>query len=170
MNPYASTQTDSVTLVKQDGRRLGPYKTSIAQTVTIFVDHLDAEEGDHLERQIPGGKIEIHHILDCTYSAAVLGVGPYWSLKLRKGPEKARPVTAQNTYHIHNSQNIQIGDHNTQQIEQGIAELLKRIEASGAPKEDVDIAKGQVAKMLEHPLISGVLGSAVGALIGLAGA
>lgn len=169
MNPFASMHTDMVWLVKTDGRRLGPYPTRIGQTATIFEPLLDVDEGDYLERSLPGGKVERHSIVECNYSQGLPGIGPHWSLKLRKGPEKEKPQPQHTTFNIHNSQNFQIGDHNTQHIEQGIADLLKRIEQSGAPQEEVEQAKGQIAKMLEHPLVSAILGSGVGALIGLAG-
>ncbi|WP_445673883.1 hypothetical protein ACUDA6_07525 [Pseudomonas ceruminis] len=169
MNPYSSMHTDSVWLVKADGRRLGPYNTIVGSTATIFEPLLDVDEGDHLERSLPGGKVELHTIIGCNYSQGLPGIAPHWSLKLRKGPEKAKPQPQHNTFHIHNSQNFQIGDHNTQHIEQGIADLLKKIEQSGASQEEVKQAKGQIAKMLEHPLVSAILGSGVGALIGLAG-
>ncbi|EKT4554046.1 hypothetical protein JGK41_000784 [Pseudomonas putida] len=169
MDPFASIHTDSVWLVKTDGRRLGPYNTRIGKTVSIFEPDLDVDEGDHLERRLPNGKVEIHHIVECDYSRGLPGIGPHWSLTLRKGPEKEKTQAKQTIVNIHNSANIQVGDHNTQHIEQGIADLLRKIEQSGASQEEVEQAKGQIAKMLEHPLVSAILGSGVGALIGLAG-
>ncbi|USS54835.1 RIP homotypic interaction motif-containing protein [Pseudomonas kermanshahensis] len=169
MNPFASIHTEQVWLLKQDGRKLGPYSTRMGPTATIFEAVLDVDEGDNLERKLPGGKIEVHRIVECNYSPGLPGIGPHWSLKLRKGPEREPAHAKHMTVNINNSANIQVGDHNTQHIEHGIADLLKKLEQSGAPQEEVDQAKGQIAKMLEHPLVSAILGSGVGALIGLAG-
>ncbi|NWL48425.1 hypothetical protein DM819_21790 [Pseudomonas hunanensis] len=169
MNPFESLHTDRVWLVKQDGRRLGPFNTRIGPKASIFEPSLDVDEGDLLERPLPNGKVEIHRIVECDYSRGLPGIGPHWSLTLRKGPEKEKAQAMQTIVNIHNSENIQVGDHNTQHIEQGLADLLKKIEQSGAPQDEVEQAKGQVAKMLEHPLVSSILGSGVGALIGLAG-
>lgn len=169
MNPFASMHTDLVWLVKPDGRRLGPYNTRIGPIVSIFEPDLDVDEGDHLERPLPNGKLEIHHIIECNYSQGLISIGPHWSLKLRKGPEKEKPQIKHTTVNIHNSTGIQVGDHNTQHIEQAITDLLRQLEESGAPREEIEQAKGKIAKMLEHPLVSAVLGSGVGALISLAG-
>lgn len=169
MDPFASMHTDRVWLVKTDGRRLGPYNTRIGPKATIFEVDLDVDEGDHLERPLPNGKVEIHRIVECDYSRGLPGIGPHWSLTLRKGPEKEKPQMKHTTVNIHNSTGIQVGDHNTQHIEQAITDLLKKLEESGAPREQIEQAKGNIAKMLEHPLVSAVLGSGVGALISLAG-
>lgn len=169
MNPFAQIHTDDVCLVKKDGRRLGPYKTRMGSALNIYEPLLDVDEGDQLERRLPGGRVELYSIIECSYSSGLPGIAPHWALKVRKGPEKEKPLSQHTTFNIHNSQNFQIGDHNTQHIEQGIADLLKRIEQSGAAHEEIEQAKGQIAKMLEHPLVSAILGSGVGALIGLAG-
>lgn len=169
MNPFGSIHTEQVWLLKQDGRKLGPYNTRIGKTATIFEAELDVDEGDKLERKLPGGKVEIYRIVDSSYSPGLPGIAPHWSLTLAKGPEKEPAPGKQVTVNINNSANIQVGDHNTQHIQHGIADLLKKIEQSGAPQEEVEQAKGQIAKMLEHPLVSAILGSGVGALIGLAG-
>ncbi|CAI8968140.1 RIP homotypic interaction motif-containing protein [Pseudomonas marginalis] len=170
MNPFASMHTDRVWLIKTDGRRLGPYNTRIGPSASIFEPSLDVDVGDHLERTLPNGKIELHYITECNYSQGLVSIGPHWSLKLRKGPEKESPPSKHTTINISNSTGIQVGDHNTQHIQEGIADLLKKIEESGASSEEVEQAKGRIAQMLEHPLVSSIIGSGVGALIGLAGA
>ncbi len=169
MNPFESLQNDTVWLVKKDGRRLGPYNTSMGPKASIFEPNLDVDEGDHLERILPNEKVEVHHVTECSFSQGLGSIGPHWTLTLRKGPEKERSQMKHTTVNIHNSNGIQVGDYNTQHIENGIADLLKKIEGSEASKEDIEQAKGRVAQMLEHPLISAILGSGVGALIGLAG-
>lgn len=169
MNPFASMHTDQVWLIKADGRRLGPYDTRIGPTAHIFVRELDVDEGDHLERLLPTDKLELHRIVECDYSQGLGAIGPHWKLKLKKGAEREAPPTRHTTINISNSSGFQVGDHNTQHIEKGIADLLKKVEESGASSEEIAQAKGKIAQMLEHPLVSAVLGSGVGALISLSG-
>lgn len=170
MNPFASMQKDTVTIVKPDGRRLGPYKTNIGpKGATIFEKELDVDVDDFLERILPGNKVELHTVTDAHYSPGLHQIGPHWTLKLRKGPAKSNPSVKQTTININNSTGFQVGDHNTLHIEQGVSELITRIEQSGGSKAEIDDAKKGVADMLKHPLVTSILGSAVGGLVKLLG-
>ncbi|MBK5439098.1 hypothetical protein JFV30_20565 [Pseudomonas sp. TH32] len=170
MNPFASMHQDNVTIVKPDGRRLGPYKTNVgSKGATIFEVVLDVDVDDLLERVLPGNKVELYTITDAHYSQGSIGIGPHWSLKLRKGPVKNTDPVKQTTININNSTGFQVGDHNTLHIEQGVSELIKRIEQSGRPEAEIKEAKKGVAEMLKHPLVTSILGSAVGGLVKLLG-
>lgn len=59
----------------------------------------------------------------------------------------------------------QIGDYNTQKIEDVFEYLLTKIEKSEAPKKEKEKAKGLLRKSLEHPITSSIIGASVGALI-----
>lgn len=170
MNPFASMQKDIVTIVKQDGRRLGPYQTNVgAKGAKIFQDELDIDVDDFLERVLPGNKIELHTVTDVHYAPGLHGIGPHWTLKLRKGPAKSSAPIKQTTINISNSTGFQVGDHNTLHIEQGVSELIARIDQSGRSEAEKNEAKKGVADMLKHPLVTSILGSAVGGLVKLLG-
>ena len=67
---------------------------------------------------------------------------------------------------ISSSENIQIGDNNTQHISTHVEQLLLSIESSSATPEQKEEAKSQLKKFLEHPAVVATIGSLVGAVFG----
>jgi hypothetical protein len=64
--------------------------------------------------------------------------------------------------------NVQIGNSNSQVVNYNLTltQILERIDASDVPEEKKKEAKSLLAKFLEHPLVSTVVGSAVSAALG----
>jgi hypothetical protein len=62
--------------------------------------------------------------------------------------------------------NVQIGDNNEQQIVQSFTELIKQINESSLPAEQKATALEKLKDFLNLPLVSSILGSAVGGMIG----
>ncbi|WP_421196274.1 hypothetical protein [Aeromonas enteropelogenes] len=61
----------------------------------------------------------------------------------------------------------QIGNGNTQNINQVFNQLIQDIENSQASTEEKNEAKKRLAKFLEHPLVSSIVGGVAGSLTGL---
>ena len=66
---------------------------------------------------------------------------------------------------FHGSQNVQIGDYNTQNITNTFNELIQKIENSTASEAEKENVKSLLKQFLSHPLVVSILGSAIGALL-----
>jgi hypothetical protein len=69
---------------------------------------------------------------------------------------------------IHGSHGIQIGNQNTQSIVNGFQEMLTQIDVSTFTPDEKKEAKGRLARFLEHPLVTAIVGGAVGGLVEMA--
>lgn len=75
--------------------------------------------------------------------------------------QKLQPAS----FNINNSQ-VQIGDHNTQNIINAIQDLQNKIDAAAATPEEKAQAKGLLSQFLNHPVIVSILGGLSGGLVG----
>ena len=62
--------------------------------------------------------------------------------------------------------NVQIGNNNTQQIQQVISDIISSIESSDSSTEDRESAKSLLRGFVEHPLVTSLLGGSVGVILG----
>lgn len=74
------------------------------------------------------------------------------------------PSVTQNIQ-IHGSQNIQIGNQNTQTITSSMESLISMISQSKATDAEKAEVKGKLQAFLEHPLLGAILGGMAGVLI-----
>ena len=72
------------------------------------------------------------------------------------------PVTQHITFN--SPANVQIGNQNSQAIEQTFHLLIERIDAANAAPEEKAAAKSRLKAFLEHPLVVSVLGGVAGGL------
>jgi hypothetical protein len=172
MSAFRSLMKDSVLIVKVDGRRLGPYQASVSSdSITILEKAIDVDEGDHVARPLPSGKEELYLVLSADYSHGLHALPAHYTLKIRKTtalPARHSELKS-TTINIHNSTGVQVGDYNTQHIQATFNELIQRIDQSSASPVEKAEAKSRLAAFLEHPLVSSVLGSAAGAVLGALG-
>lgn len=70
---------------------------------------------------------------------------------------------------VNSSGPTQIGNNNTQLIENVFLSLIKQIDESEAPDGDKKEAKGRLKKFITHPLVNTVLGASIGAVTTLLG-
>ncbi|MBU9813406.1 hypothetical protein J1781_00795 [Rahnella sp. C60] len=61
----------------------------------------------------------------------------------------------------------QVGNGNTQNIHNVFNQLVKNIEDSSASDEDKSEAKSRLASLLEHPLVTSIIGGVAGSIPGL---
>lgn len=172
MSAFRGLLKDSVLIVKPDGQRLGPYLAVVSSdSITIMEKAIDVEESDHVARSIPSGKEELYLVLSVTYSQGLRSIPAHYTLKVRKTtalPTKPREMKS-TTINIHNSTGVQVGDYNTLHIQATLNELIQKIEQSTASPADKTEAKSRLSAFLKHPLVSSVLGSAAGAVLGALG-
>lgn len=166
-NPFLEMCRDEVHVLKQDGRRLGPYQAKVQPTALRCYDTtLDVDEGDAIWRELPNGKTETYKVLEVTYNQGLHGIPPSHLLTIRKDASLVERGRVQNI-NIAHSQGFQVGDHNTQNIADAFKTIIERIDAADATPEEKADAKGRLALFLEHPLTSAVVGGAVSGLSAL---
>ncbi|WP_416406514.1 RIP homotypic interaction motif-containing protein [Paracidovorax citrulli] len=165
----SSLAKDAVEIIKADGARSAVYKAAVtAEKILIFDGTLDISEGDHVARKLPNGREELYLVLEANYSPGLQTIPANYTLKVRKTTAIARePARPSSSITIHNSTGIQIGDHNTQQIEIALKDLVAKIDQTALPASEKAEAKGRLAAFLAHPATVAVLGAAVTAGIGL---
>jgi len=69
---------------------------------------------------------------------------------------------------IHDSQGIQIGNQNIQYLVGSLQAVLAQIDASSSSPEEKKEAKGRLARFLEHPLVTSIVGGAAASLAEMA--
>lgn len=174
-NPFASLQNDTVFIEKPDGSRSESYKTAIGSknglSASIFDAQVDVEEGWKLVRPLPSGKEERYTMLEANYSPGLHSIPPHWILKLRKDTSMLNdsPTQKSTTINIHNSEGIQIGDHNIQHIENSLIGLIEKIDSSNASSEQKSEAKSVLKELMLNPTVAGILGGATSGLLALLG-
>ncbi|HDZ2482441.1 TPA: hypothetical protein RSR90_000512 [Klebsiella pneumoniae] len=142
------TAKDDAYILKSDGSRCGPYKAKFA--------------GDTVIRVLPNGKEEHKEIYKANfYDTGVGRFGPHFQLKV--GPKKVQPTVSSQQINIHGG-NVQIGDHNRQEITNSIETLNNLINSSQGTPQQKEEAKGLLRKLAEHPLLIAIAGGAIGLL------
>ncbi|EKN6164914.1 TPA: hypothetical protein ACPY5O_001996 [Yersinia enterocolitica] len=150
-------------IIKPGGVKLGPYDTTFAGD-TIFVNDqsADIDEGDTIMRILPNSKEEKKVISAVIFhSRGIAGRGPHYQLKTKPwvpAMQKTQNITI-------NGNNVQIGDHNSQEIRNHITNIIEAIDKSEASDKDKAEAKGILRTFLEHPLVSTLAGVAASSLL-----
>jgi len=118
---------DEIHVIKADGTRQGPFKTTIGKgKATVFDTSIDVSAGDQVERSLPGGKIEMYEVRDVDYSPGLggfNGIPPNYKLHLEKQGLKPRMEPRAMTVHINGSSGFQVGDYNQMNVGTALAEL-----------------------------------------------
>jgi len=170
-NPFDGLMNDTVFIVNSDGARSGPYKTAISNKgeATIFDETIDVEEGYKLIRPLPNGKQDVFTILEANYSPGLHAIPPHYSLKIKKDSSLLHRQAEQKstTINISNSQGIQVGDHNIQNITNSLGELIQQIENSNDSPEQKSVAKGKIKELISNPTVAAILGGATSGLLAL---
>jgi hypothetical protein len=174
MNPFADMMNDDVYFESTDGTRQGPFKTAFSNKgISIFDESLDVVEGDKAIRPLPSGRSDYYTITEVSFSSGLGGAGgipPHYTLKLSKDSAIRPSVPTKSTTNhisIHGSQGIQIGDHNVQNLQLALGELIQRIDGADAPREEREEAKNRFTAFLAHPLVSSAGGASLPVALGL---
>lgn len=159
--PFNSFPKDDALIEKPDGTILGPYQ-AIFSGSSIMLDDVqaDVQEGDVVLRRLPNGRDERFHITTATFYNRMATIPAHYQLKYKKaGTSEPKPMG--HTFNIHGGQ-IQIGDHNTQNIINALQDLKGKIDSADAPPEQKQQAKALLGTLLAHPLVTSVLGGFAG--------
>lgn len=92
----------------------------------------------------------------------MMNIPAHYQVKFQKaGTAESKAVG--NTFHINGGQ-VQIGDHNTQNIINALHELKDKIDSADALPEQKQQAKTLLNSLLAHPLVTSVLGGLAGSV------
>lgn len=148
---------------------MGPYKCHFSSPkITLFYNKLDVEDGDKLIRIVHDKEVD-YTVEESEYSAGALTGMPHYYLKIRKNSAipKVQQNSTTNHINIHGSTGIQIGDHNVQNLQAALKEVLASIDNADAPREEREDAKSRLNAFLAHPLVSSAVGAGLSAALGL---
>lgn len=160
---------DTVFILKPSGDKLGPYKAAVdskKNLAEIFErSFVDIVEGDKLLRPVDPTKEEAYEILEVHHKKLTHGVFAEYELEIRRqgAPEEPSRGGGANSYTFNNS-NVQIGDHNVQDIINMFLELASEIDKADAPPEQKEEVKGFLRAALSHPVMTSIMGGAASAL------
>lgn len=158
---------DDIVIESPSGERTGPIKASVqGNKIYIHDAKLVIEEGGKIFRALPNGKSECHSILQIDFHQGPGGRLSHYQITTRKESSLV-PTPSATTINISNSQGIQIGDNNAQNIIASLETLVKAIESTESSEEDKSTVKQKLKDVLSHPLTISVLGSAAGKLISM---
>ncbi|WLH67225.1 RIP homotypic interaction motif-containing protein [Pseudomonas sp. FP2309] len=156
--------------IERNGTRTGPYRCMFSRPrLTLFYGELDICEGDKLLRSIPGRE-ETYTVELVDYHQSFDGDIPAcYVVEISKDTAIRKPSqnTTTNHINIHGSTGIQIGDHNVQNLEVALKEVLASIDNADAPKEEREEAKNRLNAFLAHPLVSAAVGASLPVALGL---
>ncbi|MCP8346654.1 hypothetical protein DN387_00185 [Pseudomonas sp. FBF18] len=171
VNPFADMEEDTV-IVERGGREVGRHSCCFTQPrLTIIGNDVDVVEGDKIFQLLPNGSRVEFDVEDVNYQSGLGGMDGCFAIELAKVRAKPKSATGTTTNHItiHGSTGIQIGDHNVQNLQVAMKEVLAAIESAHASLREKEEAKGLLSKFLEHPLVSAAVGAGLPAALGLVG-
>ena len=153
---------------KSDGSLAGTYQAQFFST-TIRILNIQAvvKPGDVIIRTLPNGMDERSLVTDVKfYQQKFPQLPSHYRIKfIREDTLKMQQKIQPASFNINNSQ-VQIGDHNTQNIINAIQDLQNKIDAAAATPEEKAQAKGLLSQFLNHPVIVSILGGLSGGLVG----
>jgi hypothetical protein len=162
---------DRIYVQKSNGAKLGPYKATVdsrKREIEVFTKDLDVEVGDTLLRtpSLGLGREEVYEVVDVHYKVPIADVFAPYTLEVKKqGSPERQQWHGSSTFNITGAQNVQIGDHNVQNVVSVLKSLSAEIDNSDASVEEKRDAKQRLHEFLKHPIISGALGGATGQII-----
>lgn len=169
MNLMSPSGGKDTIYLERNGARTGPYKCNFSNgSFTMFYKELDVTEGDKVVRQIPGRE-EYHTVIETHFSPGLGRIPAHYKLTILKDSAILKPSQSSttNNINIHGSTGIQIGDHNIQNLEVAMKEVLTSIENAEASREEKEEARNRLRQFLAHPLVSAAVGSGLSVALGL---
>ena len=167
VRPTLMSNHEDLFVEKDSGEVLGPYKALFAgNTILIFDEYADIENGDTVFRKLPNGKDERSSVAEAKFYRAGLSGNNAGHFQVKtKVPGGASSRPSAQHINISNAQSVQIGDHNAQTIINSFETLVDRINSSNASVDDKRSAKKLMDDFLKHPIVVSVLGSTVKGLL-----
>ena len=159
---------ESVRVQKEDGRIKGPYEASFTENMIIVSDlKADITQGDKIIRKLPNENEDYYYVtkIDCRIN--LFGIPHQYQVKFTQAPPSQPMERNIQNINFHGLQNVQIGDHNIQNITNTFNELIQKIDSSTASEIEKQEAKSLLNQFLSHPLVVSIIGSTLGAAIGL---
>jgi hypothetical protein len=166
--PFSEMTKDKIFIVKPSGERIGPYNSALsANSCTIFDKALDVDHGDTIVRPLPNGKEDHYTVLRADFREDFHGIPGGYDLELRKEQQiHSSPSSVVNNVSITHSTDVQVGNHNVQNMQLAFVNLEKAIDAQDASDASKADARTKLKALLQHPLVVAILGGVAGGVAG----
>ncbi len=146
-------------------KRKDPSFRAVASTMLIpgLTDEEFSRICEHLREYKLIDVLEWHEVDNTTYMQFVkISARGIDVIESEIPPDIGIEIMRNQNINISGSQNVVIGNNNSQEIKNHIIELAQAIQASDASERDKEEAKGLLSRFIEHPLVTSIIGSAVG--------
>lgn len=91
---------DIIAVLKPDGTRYDNLKAAVSRDSIIFDDvRVPLEEGDHVERKLPGGRSELYEVLETGFNKGLHGIPDFYNARVRKATSRI-PVGGHGSTHV----------------------------------------------------------------------
>lgn len=164
LNTFKKLAKDQV-YVRHGETRSGPFPATVQgdKIIILCLNHtitIDIQEGDTIERQLPSGRTENYTVWRADYNDSPFPgkIPSNWDVHVEKKGVTSRKNQG-SSIHIEQAGNIQIGDHNVQNIVDSLTNLVSAIERSESSDTEKAEAKNKLGAFLRHPLVVRVLGA-----------
>src|SRR5690606_16423112 len=137
--------SDEVYIQSPSGIISGPIKSSVqGSKIYINDENLVIEEGGKILRPLPNGRSEAHLILQVDFHKDPFGGRlSHYEITAKKESSLV-PTPSSTTININNSQGIQVGDYNTQNITGALEQLIQKLDSADMPAEQKVDVKGKL--------------------------
>ncbi len=156
MNPFADLLKDTIFIICQNGKRIGPFKTNLQKgRATIFARSLQVKPGDQLVLPLSDGNEEAYTIIDFQYAEGMMDIPESYTFILSDDFTLISPPSIEKN-------DSQIDDKKSQGIDHirtALEELIQAVDKSDTTPEDKIIAKSKIKELLTNPTIASLLGN-----------
>ena len=167
---HSDFYTEEIQFRSPDGTLSSPFSASFGRNDQggrrFRIREVDVrfDEKYLIERSVPGGRIEEYEIVETRHSSGKPPIIPPSQIfEVEKiGSKTARQSAT--TININQADAVQIGDHNVQQIGEGLRSLIEAIDRTDVPEADKADARNRIEGLLTHPAVVAVVGGGAGEL------
>ena len=158
MSHFDSFLNEKVEIFDPSGTLKGTYRCMFGNDgVEIHDKKVEVDEGDEVRRKLPNGRTLIYRVRSVDFRPEFHSIPAAYKLKLEGAGEMAAKPSPVQQINIHNSQGIQVGNENKQDIVLSLEALIQSIEAAEGSAEQKSEAKGFLEKFLRHPITKAAL-------------
>ncbi len=173
---YHRHQQANVIIEKFDSTKSGPYPARFSKNnICIECAQYDIQAGDVIVRKMQNGRDERNVVISWSFrpekttafenKQVITSPSHYQVEFIKEDTQKMQQKIQPANININNSQ-VQIGDHNVQNIINAIQNLQNRIDTAAATPEEKAEVKSLLSQFLSHPVTVAILGGLSGGLVG----
>lgn len=138
-NPLSILANDTIRILSKDGQYVSSYIEAIVNpgAICVFDMSIKVDEGDYIERNLPGGKTEKYQIHEVKYTSKFMTIPATYEFIVRNINAIPLPASStNNVYHLHgpnsrvynqsNDQSLNIVSQNSDQLFNALRDAIKK--------------------------------------------